>query len=308
MCILSYIPAGVAVTDRVIDGLARGGENNPHGHGWAIVAGEKILTGKSMNLNKALTEFRSTHSELLSPGPALFHSRWATHGSRSVANCHPFIVGGSAKTVVAHNGVLPADAWPDKNDDRSDTRLFADDILPTRYRRLDKPSAFDALTRWAGRGNKLVILTVDPCYRKNAYLVNADRGVWDEQTGVWHSNSDYLDRWESYASALDTRSAACAYKSAEESAAVFSEHGGMMSSSDWEQCEFCAYGYLDDWNYCLECGMCNDCTQDIIDCQCRMTQAERLKALELHLDVRFDGAIDEGYAAELANAIDHTSI
>lgn len=247
MCILSLLPPGVAVD---VDSLWNGGINNPDGHGWAIVEHGGIVTGKSLNLAEALKSFVAAR-ERHPAGPALFHSRWATHGSVNLQNVHPFVVGGSELTVVAHNGVLPAEAHPAVGDDRSDTRKFADEILPTRFRRLDRRRAHDALSRWCGRGNKLVILTVDPRYQRNSYLVNEGSGRWDASTGIWHSNEDYLGGAISVGSTL----------------------GGVAGGG----CDLCWYGEIDRNGYCVQCRSCGDCYEHIRDCQCWNRDAARFE-------------------------------
>jgi glutamine amidotransferase len=243
MCILSYLPPGTAVDE---DGLFNGGISNPDGHGWAIAAGEAVIMGKSLDLVEALDKFVEARGRYLD-GPALFHSRWATHGSVRVGNVHPFVVGGSHRTVVAHNGILPSAARPGVGDDRSDSRKFADEILPRRFRRLDRRNVQRALAQWCGKNNKLVILTVDRRYRRNVYVVNGAAGQWDTETGIWHSNGDYLDypRW------LHT------------------------SAPDWpadavtdELCVLCGYGVVDRSGYCDECRSCQDCLEPARCCMC----------------------------------------
>jgi len=258
MCILSFLPPGVAVDE---DGLLNGGINNPDGHGWAIVTGGTIVTGKSLDVVEALEGFtaaRNQHSE----GPALFHSRWATHGRVNLDNAHPFAVGGSARTVVAHNGILPDAAHPDKGDDRSDTRKFADEILPTRFRRLDRNGVQRALSQWCGKFNKLVILTVDTRYRENAYLVNEEAGEWDVSTGIWHSNTDYRDtrgRWS------------------HGTAAYTSETALWDNPSLWgEDCLMCGWEAVDERGYCEVCGFCQDCADHVRDCSCWQRRAVAL--------------------------------
>lgn len=239
MCILSFLPPEATVD---VDGLWNGGICNPDGHGWAIVTPGRIVTGKSLDLAEALESFVAAREEHRA-GPALFHSRWATHGTVDLQNVHPFVVGGSELTVVAHNGILPAEAHPEQGDDRSDTRKFADEILPTRYRRLDRRAARDALSRWCGGGNKLVILTVDPRYQHNVYLVNETLGRWDTETGIWHSNGDYLDG---------------------------AHHGGSTSAvaGPGDRCVLCWWGDLDANGYCLQCRSCCECYEHVRDCLC----------------------------------------
>jgi glutamine amidotransferase len=243
MCILSFLPPEATVD---VDGLWNGGICNPDGHGWAIVEPDRIVTGKSLDLAEALESFVAAR-ERNPAGPALFHSRWATHGTVDLQNVHPFVVGGSELTVVAHNGVLPAEAHPEQGDDRSDTRKFADEILPTRYRRLDRRRSQDALSRWCGRSNKLVILTVDSRYQRNSYLVNEGLGRWDADTGIWHSNEDYLGVAIPIASTPRGRS----------------------------RCELCWWGEVDDQGYCGQCRSCCDCYEHIRECLCWNRDAAR---------------------------------
>lgn len=261
MCILSFMPANVPAD---ITALRNGGLSNPHGHGWALIArddngNQTILVGKSMDLETALEEFRAAREEHPG-GPALFHSRWATHGSTNEDNCHPFQVGGSPLTVVAHNGILPANAHPGRNDKRSDTRKFADEILCTRYRRLDKPRAFEALGNYCGSGNKLVILTIDPKYKHNAYLVNPSLGAWDKDSGIWHSNDAWKDEpyWYSgnYSRSYHSGAGAQVY--------TF----GRKDDHAERECFICGMGNISKAGYCYECYSCESCLEFMDDCKC----------------------------------------
>lgn len=215
-------------------------------------------------------DMRSTYMD----GPALFHSRWATHGSVREENCHPFYVNGDKKTVLAHNGILPADAHPAKGDDRSDTRILADDLLPERYAKLDRKSTRRSLATWAGRGNKLLILTVDPAYRRNVYLVNAAAGTWDETTKMWHSNTSYLYAptykysWaDKYTSALTTGK-----DQTDEAGNAYDKDFEIVYDKDGrEVCWMCGDGILSEWTrYCNNsaCESCGDCGEWFGDCLC----------------------------------------
>ncbi|WP_433622093.1 hypothetical protein [Nocardia sp. CA-120079] len=120
---------------------------------------------------------------------ALFHSRYATHGDRCVDNCHPFRLGGDARTVLAHNGTLPKRVHPGPYDPRSDTRIAAEEYLPSApFGSIDTRHGAGGLRSWLG-SSKLVILTVDPVYRHSAYLFSESAGRWDG--GIWYSNTSY---------------------------------------------------------------------------------------------------------------------
>lgn len=195
MCMLTYFPPRAEVN---VDRLRNGSITNNDGHGWAVIHtdGLVILTGHSMTFDEALEGFVA--ARLLHPNTdAMFHSRYTTHGLTNLANCHPFTVPKLRDTVVAHNGVLPC--HPLKGDLRSDTRLFAEDILRQRFPALDSPKTMKRLEQWMGY-NKILILTVDPRYRLNAYLVKGNLGEWVD--GVWYSNSGYEKKkpWSGYVS------------------------------------------------------------------------------------------------------------
>ncbi|MFC8532063.1 hypothetical protein [Nocardia sp. NPDC057227] len=186
MCILTFLKPG-ALPD--VDALANGAAANPHGHGYAIVTGTTITVGHGMDAIAMIAEFATVRTRHPG-GPALFHSRYATHGLRVTDNCHPFLLGGDPRTVLAHNGILPATVHPAIGDDRSDTRIAAEDYLPTQpFGSLDSWAGRERLERWLG-SDKLVLLTVDPAYKHSAYLFNEQHGIWDG--GAWYSNSGYL--------------------------------------------------------------------------------------------------------------------
>lgn len=199
MCLLTVFPAGQPVTQEHAGWLANGCDRNPDGFGWAVVAGDQILTGHSLLDDVAIANFREARAEH-PQGPALFHSRIATAGLVNHDNTHPFLLGGDdERTVLAHNGVLPMFLQPDKGDLRSDTRIMAEEFLPseftwTRARRnleaLDSPAWRRWFRKHVLQGDKVAFLTTDPRYRKRLYIVGADMGHWAK--GVWWSNSSYI--------------------------------------------------------------------------------------------------------------------
>jgi glutamine amidotransferase len=187
MCLLTFLPAGIQPD---VQALTIGAQANNDGHGFAIVAGprlDQLIVHRGMDSQAVIAAFtaaRATHPA----GPALFHSRFTTHGRTILDNCHPFPVGGDARTVLAHNGVLPAVVQPRKGDRRSDTRIAAEDFIPAfgslriRRTRLN-------LARWMTLDNKMVILTVDRRFKQRAYILNEEAGIWDG--GIWYSNTGY---------------------------------------------------------------------------------------------------------------------
>jgi glutamine amidotransferase len=168
--------------------LHNGAIFNDDGHGYAIVdvLGNRIIVDRGMDARDMIKSFVDIRSRF-PDGPALFHSRLATNGLINLLNTHPFPVGGDSRTVLAHNGIMPLQ--PSKTDPRSDTRIVAESHIPRAFGTLRRRRARLAFERWMGPWNKVVILTVDPRFRDNAFILHEKEGIWHE--GAWYSNDMY---------------------------------------------------------------------------------------------------------------------
>lgn len=183
MCLLTFIPDYVTPD---MDKFAVAARNNPDGFGFAIHDRHRIVRAHSMNFQEVADKFLEMRKTL--QGPATFHFRWATHGSETIDNCHPFVLGGDRDTVMAHNGILPVKM--DKKDTRSDTKVFAEDYMPNigGVCALDDADYYKKLEAWA-KGSKLVFLTVNPDAKQDWYILNETDGHWADD--MWWSNSSY---------------------------------------------------------------------------------------------------------------------
>jgi len=186
MCLLVFMPEGTTASKKSLENAAW---YNDDGFGWAIRTPDKILVGKNMDFEAAYDEFMSARSSY--NGDALFHLRITTQGGTNLDNCHPFYVGKDQLSVVAHNGMLPVN---DDKTGRSDTRIFAESLLPKRggISFLNGEQSLAKLEKWA-EGSKLVFLTANPASKWRYVIVGMKDGHWgkDEDDGVWFSNSSY---------------------------------------------------------------------------------------------------------------------
>lgn len=183
MCLLTLIP------DYVTPDMERfriAAKSNPDGFGFAISTGKKLHIVRSMDFEEVANKFVDARKTM--QGPAIFHFRWTTHGTNTVDNCHPFLIGGDNKTVLGHNGILPVKM--EKNELRSDTRVFAEDIMPAigGITSLDDNDYFKQMADWA-KGSKVAFLTVNDDAKYDWYILNEKDGHWDSD--VWWSNSSY---------------------------------------------------------------------------------------------------------------------
>jgi len=240
-------------TPNAVD-LHAGACSNPHGFGFAIHAGDKIISERSMSAKKSIARFLELRAQY-PEGYAMWHARYATHGVKNEQNCHPFKVGNDERTYLAHNGVL--DISIGKSDKRSDTRVFAEDTLPRigGVSALDDDNVWIMAETWA-KGSKIAILTCDPAAMHPMYLLNESAGSWDNE-GIWWSNQshkrttylapvkpiEYDDKLWDYAVDLD---------------------------ADLEMCPYCesATDLTENPYYCTMCQSCFDCSVMIDDCLC----------------------------------------
>lgn len=249
MCMATYVPAG-RLPDTVA--LENGAWMNSDGHGAAVITNDyKIETFHSLDETEVIDWFAVKKAENIDR-PGLFHSRIGTSGliNSGLANLHPFPVG-SGSTVLAHNGILPDVFCPEKNDPRSDTAILCQDFLAGeaghRYFLLTR-SARRRLARIINKGypNKLVILTVDPRFKQNSYLINAEAGIWDG--GIWYSNTDYAG-YSSYALGKTQT-----YDTFEEYAA---KRPNLTTCSVCDAFDYS--GSIRDYSVCSNCWICQDC-------------------------------------------------
>lgn len=198
MCILMYFSPSAMPIKAHLDVAC---ENNPDGFGYAVMTRDGIVTGHGMDPDRVIEEFLYVRGE--NPDDtAMFHARIATQGSVCLDNCHPFQVGyrplkapGATEVqgqmFLAHNGMLPV--YPGKGDDRSDTKLFAEEIFMRRFPHLDSVKTQKRIEAYLGT-SKLVVMTNDPAYRQQAYIFNQKLGVWIDHEGtgdIWYSNTSY---------------------------------------------------------------------------------------------------------------------
>jgi glutamine amidotransferase len=287
MCLLTFFKPG-AYPD--VAALYNGSVFNDDGHGWAIVDSDRIIQGRSMDANRAIDEF--CDARILHPGgPALFHSRFGTHGLTTLNNVHPFCVDGDGRTVLAHNGVLPATCQPRKGDPRSDTKILAD-TLASRFGSMRHRRNRLKVERWLTPANKVVILTVNRRFRDDAYILNEDAGTWTKD-GVWYSNNGYKPYVTRY------RHVGNQWVGADADWAGWSPQVGTSVSVSADLCNDCGQD-LDGctcaeptWSsklvcrmcsapagesdlvegYCAMCGLCFDCDEMPPACLCYMPAA-----------------------------------
>ena len=181
--------------------IVNASNNNPDGFGYAIHYGDRIITSRGMNAQKTIDKFFNALDGAGTDFVAMYHARITTHGDSIIENAHPFRVGGRKDIILGHNGMLPI--HPKKGDRRSDTRIFAEDILPNLgVESLDSNDSFKRLEGWAA-GSKLAILSNAPELRDSVYIVNEHLGDWDEN--VWWSNSSYKHSYTFYGSGYYSR-------------------------------------------------------------------------------------------------------
>ena len=197
--------------------------------------------------------------------------------------CHPFRVGGSPNTILAHNGILSNVKIP-TGDKRSDTRVFAEDLLPKRLNILDSKRKFKKLEKWVG-GSKIAVFSTDKRLQKAVYIINEKLGHWDDD-GLWWSNSSYKQYYYTYKpKSTWTSSYDIAYNDNKyiidgEDMTEFVEEG--------MACSYCGHFFEEpDYfhGYCQTCWTCLECQDFEESCMCyrpayKMGERQRQHELE----------------------------
>jgi glutamine amidotransferase len=250
---------------------------NPHGFGYAIIAGDKIISNRGMSAKKIIKEFLEVRAQY-PEGYAMWHARYATHGVKNEKNCHPFKVGGSDLTYLAHNGML--DITPPKEDKRSDTRIFAQHWLPSigGVSALDNPYMLELISGWADY-NKICVLTVDPAAEYHMYLINEHLGTW--VNGIWWSNDGYKP-----AVHKTTTTATTSYNHWKE---PDYEYHNTYPKDEWleytEECIWCdePTDISVEPFFCMNCNKCFECGTETMSCLCYNPDKEYFESINRHV-------------------------
>jgi len=265
MCLLMVAKPNAMPSD---DALVCACANNPDGFGYAVHTGKTIITGRGMNHNDVIDRFLTTREKHMN-GWAMFHARMTTHGETVKENCHPFRVGGSPETILAHNGILSNVKIP-AGDKRSDTRVFAEDLLPARLNILDHKKKFKKLEKWAG-GSKVAVFTTDRRLNKAVYIINEKLGSWDDD-GLWWSNSSYKQSYYITPTYGRTGSWVPSYDIAKGDGKYVLDGQDLTEFvEDGLACSYCGHFFEEtDYyhGYCQTCWVCMECQDFEESCMC----------------------------------------
>ena len=191
MCIIFSKPANIEFPSILT--LRNCWENNPHGAGYVFAKDGHVFIRKGFMTWEEFIE-NVDFNDLVAHA-CVFHFRYATHGSVSVGNCHPFPATGKLKAkklrtdvAIAHNGVI-RNAMIMK-DDYSDTMTYIEtNIRPFWTRCQEKGTKY----MYYGKKNQKILL--EDTKSKWSFLfgdgtiINVGTGF--QQDGIWYSNGDF---------------------------------------------------------------------------------------------------------------------
>ena len=143
----------------------------------------------SMDMDSFILQYLESYATYGASSPFMVHMRIATHGSVSLANCHPFTIelDGEGDMRFMHNGIIANVDKDVEGTDLTDTEGLALFVLNDMHDGwLDNPHLVDFIETFIDY-SKLVFLTTSPALDKNLYILNDDNGVWSED-GIWYSN------------------------------------------------------------------------------------------------------------------------
>lgn len=190
MCLAAYIPAKHG--DKFTYDLARNAfAHNSDGFGIMTVQDGRIVQAKTMGGLAAIWNlFKSFDGH-----DRIVHFRFATSGTKNLANCHPFSVlkkdeGAPFDLAMVHNGVISN--FTEVKSQHSDTANFVSQFL-TPLLSFAPDAIFDDLGKKAVAniidGGRLIFLAGDG----RVSIINEDSGSWKD--GIWYSNEYSLRGW-----------------------------------------------------------------------------------------------------------------
>ena len=218
MCIIIAKPAGIPLPN--IETLRTCWERNPHGAGYAVARDGAVHIHKGF---MTWNDFATIDFDGLTDYSCVFHFRFATHGSQSAGNCHPFPVTGNLRrcyrktdVAIAHNGVINHIKITKK--DYSDTMSYIEKTIAPLWKQCKAKGSY----MYSVKSSQKVLL--DETGSKwsflypNGTIINVGQGI--TENGQWYSNAGFerfasfqiephrlacLNRWARSRSSADER-------------------------------------------------------------------------------------------------------
>lgn len=205
MCLITYSPTGRKILDwDTLNYSAKHMNDDGFGIAWFDRETEVWQIMKSMRPKR----LRAAIGVIPADAPVIIHQRYATHGSKSMDNVHPFPIGESGAHLF-HNGTISGTRsstsygtfvkgeWvKPKGSSRSDTVAYIQDELAPWV------DSFRAITRSNSPADILLlpavqaaikariggnVLTITIPGNPEPVIIGEDYGTWEK--GLWYSNS-----------------------------------------------------------------------------------------------------------------------
>lgn len=193
MCVIIDKKAGFAIPE---EKLISARQVNPHGFGIVVPNDGRLVTRKILNptdeeIIKIINEFKEF--------PAKIHFRYKTQGTITEDNLHPFQIlnkdDHGIDLIMMHNGTL-YDFNPKGKDNRSDSRIFAEDFVRPFFERmetigyeniLNDPFVKQVLDKFVSASSKVLFTDSED----NTLIINKASGA--EHDFGWSSNTYSFD-------------------------------------------------------------------------------------------------------------------
>jgi hypothetical protein len=178
MCCIIHRPKGAKkIPDSNIESIIK---INSDGWGIAYIRNGTVFFSKSMKMEDAKDKIRKLEKEDLE---FLFHARYATHGDKSIENCHPYK---SADGLLFHNGKIDIHCH---NKKFSDTYYFARKV--SKY--LRKGRTIESILK---RFNKMIGQSRLAFITSKGKIIK--HGKWYEEDGCEYSKLNWKYRYNNY--------------------------------------------------------------------------------------------------------------
>lgn len=190
MCIIIAKKSGIPMPKEEI--ISNCWQANSDGAGFMYLKNKRVRIEKGFMKLKALKKALKFHNFGLKD-TVILHFRWATHGSVTPANTHPFPASNDIKklrntitttdTGIAHNGILTYD--DDFKNDLSDTMTFIRDIFSDKL-------ILDSLE------NPAIKNLIEPIVKSSKFALLSATGIqligkFIDDNGLLYSNNGYKD-------------------------------------------------------------------------------------------------------------------